>query len=302
MKLHAAAFALATALFGASNAQAASIPNMEIDKLQLDTTGAGSLVVGDGEVLGAGQGKFSVALASQYAPLVLKTDGTLRGRGVGASGSTKGQYIGPRATAIVTAVVAPVEGLELSIRVPYVLTQSGTNLTASGFPKPASSGLGQSAVGLRLGVVKQGDSPVSVAVAADFLPADVGSPEAVAGNTAFAATPRVEVGRRFEKFLVAADLRATFRENQAKLGNETWGNEYGGSVAVSTLGPIRGEAAFRASFNEGKLGQSYEALVGLRYARGPVELFALGGPGFGEAPGTPTYRGVLGLSYGPAAK
>jgi hypothetical protein len=52
---------------------------------------------------------------------------------------------------------------------------------------------------------------------------------------------------------------------------------------------------------EGGAPPGFELLGGVRVPIGPIELFALGGPGFGSLPGTPTVRVFAGIGIKPEA-
>jgi OmpA-OmpF porin, OOP family len=299
MRLKAASLLVALAALAAPRARAQGVPGFDLERLQLDPTAQGSLVVGSGEVGLAGSSRTSIAFGFQHNPVVLLSDGTFRGRGVGANGTVTGSLVDNRISAAVTGAVAVVDRLEIYFRAPLVAWQHGQNLGASGIGKPQNYGLGNPSVGLRIGLVAQADgAPLSLALAGEIFPS-WGTEAAVGGNGGFAWLPRVELGRRFERAQVSANAYALFREANIPLrGGENLGNEYGGGLAVSSLGRVRGEVSLRFAVNEFKLSQSYEALGGVRWAAGPVELYALAGPGFGAAPGTPTFRAVAGLAYG----
>jgi outer membrane protein OmpA-like peptidoglycan-associated protein len=98
--------------------------------------------------------------------------------------------------------------------------------------------------------------------------------------------------------IVMANLAALARVQSVRLGNgERLGSEVQAALGWATTGrPLRFEVTARAAFDDTALGQSAELLGGVRYALGPFELFALGGPGFFELPGTPTFRGLAGVA------
>lgn len=304
MRLKATSVLLAVVLAAAARADTNGVPAVDLERLQLDPTAAGSLVIGNGEVGAAGSFRASFSIGYQKDPLVLLKDGTYRGRGLGASDDKAGSLVGKRFTTTLGISVAPVDRMELYLRVPAVAWQGGTDLVYPyAISKPTNNGMGTPSFGLRLGVVGQGEgAPVSIAVAADVFPA-WGAEGAAAGNQSWAWAPRVEVGRRFAKFLVAGELYGYFRETTIPLRmGEVMGNEYGGGVAIASLGQLRGELSYRFAVNQYELSKSSELLAGCRYSRGPVELYALVGPGFGAAPGTPSFRALVGVALVPAAK
>lgn len=303
MRLKAASLLIALSAFAAPRALAQGIPGLDLERLQLDPSAAGSLVIGNGEVGVAGTSRTSLSFGYQHNPFMLQADGTFRGRGAGFSDTKTGAVVQDRYTATLGLSLTVIDRLEVYVRAPYVAWQRGDNLTAFGITKPVNSGAGTPSIGLRLGVAGQEEgAPVTIAVAADVLPS-WGTEAALAGNSSFAFAPRVEVGHRFSRFLVAAQGFALIREAGIPLrAGDIAGNEYGGGVAVASTGKIRGEISYRIAVNEYKLSTSSEALAGVRYGTGKFEIFALAGPGFGGAPGTPDFRGLVGIALNGAAK
>ncbi len=297
MRLKVATLLTGLSLLGAPRALAQGLPSFDLERLRLDPAAGSSLVVGNGEVGKAGTSRTSLSIAYEHSPLVLLADGTLRGRGVGQTSDKVGAVVDGRYTATIGLSLALVDNLELFIRAPYVAWQHGDNLVATGVSKPLNNAAGTPTAGVRLGVVNQADgAPLSVGVAAEVAPS-WGNDQALAVNGGFSWMPRVEVGRRFASFAVAAQGYGLFREAGIPLAKgDIAGNEYGVGVALSTLGTTRAELSYRFAVNENKISISSEALAGVRYGAGPVELFALAGPGFGAAPGTPTWRGLVGIA------
>lgn len=297
MRLKASTLLTALSLLAAPRALAQGLPAFDLERLRLDPAAGGSLVIGSGEVGPAGTSRTSLSVGYEHDPLVLRGDGTFRGRGVGASGGKAGEVVDGRYTVTAGLALTVVDRVEVFLRVPYVAWQHGDNLTGIGVPKPTNNGAATPSAGLRLGLASQADgAPISIAVAAELMPS-WGSEQTLATNGGFAWSPRVEAGRRFERFAISAQAFGFFREAGVPLRQgDVAGNEYGGGVAISTLGKVRGELSYRLALNEFKLGYSSEALAGIRYGAGAVEIFALAGPGFGEAPGTPTWRGLVGIA------
>ena len=80
------------------------------------------------------------------------------------------------------------------------------------------------------------------------------------------------------------------------------GSAFTGGVVVSTAGhALRGEVSFRGQVPFTASPASAELLVGARFTfLGDFEVSALGGPGFGHAPGTPAFRALLGFAWAPS--
>ncbi|HYG70158.1 MAG TPA: OmpA family protein, partial [Anaeromyxobacteraceae bacterium] len=109
---------------------------------------------------------------------------------------------------------------------------------------------------------------------------------------------KLELGREFGNVVFGGEVGILAREN-VRVGDQNYGSEGVYGVAVAMKGTIRPELSFRGSVpvEENSPGYS-ELLAGLRASLGPAEIFALGGPGFFNAVGTPEWRGVVGLAFG----
>lgn len=295
--------ALAAALLGpsAALAQAAPLPAFDLERLTLDPSAVSSMVVGTGEVRPEGQARFSLAGHYENRPLVLLDDGSMRGWGVGAEGTRAADVVKQRVTGHFGASIQATTGLELNVRIPIVLWQEGT--TGAVTPRLAADGLGGAAAGLRYQLARQGsESSLNAAFASEvILPR--GSTQAVAGAEKWAFTPRLELGRNFGPFVVGGQLGALLRSGKTDFGNSgVLGSEVNlGAVVATTGAPLRGELSVRGGIGR-EVETTMEILAGARYTFcSNWEAFALGGPGFFEAPGTPRFRGVLGVAWVPAA-
>ncbi len=125
----------------------------------------------------------------------------------------------------------------------------------------------------------------------------------MAGAEKWAFTPRLELGRNFGPFVVGGQLGALLRSGKTDFGNSgVLGSEVNlGAVVATTGAPLRGELSVRGGIGR-EVETTMEILAGARYTFcSNWEAFALGGPGFFEAPGTPRFRGVLGVAWVPAA-
>lgn len=288
---------LALTLLTAAGSARAQFTGYDLERLTLDPSARGSLVLGSGETLPEGGYRLSLAAHYERQPLVLTRDGDLRGRGLGAVRGRLGDVVTDRWTAHLGIGLAVTSRLELGVRVPYVFDQSGQDLGGA-LPRLRSSTFGSPSAMLRYGVLSQRDgAPVSAAVAveAQF---PFGTHNDVTGDPGEMIVPRVEVGKRFDGWLLAGDVGANLRTRDTKLTNgEALSHEVLAGIVWATTGaPLRYEVSARAAFNFDGLSQSAELLGGVRYALGPVELFALAGPGFLEAPGTPLFRGLVGVA------
>src|SRR5262249_51346435 len=70
-------------------------------------------------------------------------------------------------------------------------------------------------------------------------------------------------------------------------------------AALSTLSPTRAEISWRSSISLTGLPAAHELLGGGRVGFGPgLQLFAVGGPGFGASLGSPAFRILVGFAWG----
>ncbi|WP_242332969.1 MULTISPECIES: OmpA family protein [unclassified Anaeromyxobacter] len=271
----------------AALANAASAQSFELERLQLDPSAIGSLVVGTGEVNPARSFRLSAAGDWEHRPLV--RHGTeLFGRRTGDA------IVKDRQTLHLTLDYVPVERVELYARASYVLNQDGER----GLSAAKSDGFGMPSFGIRISALSQRDgaSPVNVAFAGEFLP-PWGTAGAFAKFSKPAALLKLELGRDLGNVIIGAEGGLVAREGE-QIQNTNVGSEviYGATIAMK--GTIRPELSFRGAtpFEAGP--STAEVLAGLRAVLGPAELFALGGPGFFNAIGTPEWRGVVGLAFG----
>jgi OOP family OmpA-OmpF porin len=292
---------VAVALLTAATAGAQVVPAFDLERLSLDPSAVTSMVVGTGQVRPAGQGRVSLAAHYENRPLVLMTDGTVIGRGLPSDGTRFGDVVENRVTAHLGASITLTDRLEVNFRLPIVVFQDGT-VGLPGVPKVAASGMGTPAVGFRWQLAEQAGAGLNLAIASEIL-APYGSAKALAGNQQWYFTPRVEASRDFGGIVVGGQGGLIVRERTLAFGGgSTLATAAAGGLVVATTGTLRGELSVRGEYSDYKNDASLEALLGARYAMGDFELFALGGPGFNKAPGTPKYRGVLGVAFAPTPK
>jgi outer membrane protein OmpA-like peptidoglycan-associated protein len=292
LSLFATLLLAATLLAGPSAlAQPASLARFELERLSLNTNGQGSLVVGTGELLPSGGFRLSLLAHYENDPLVMYRDGVRLGSVV------EHRYMGH-----LLAAWAPIRWLELGAQLPVVLWQTGDDLSGQGVASPARTGLGTPFVYARLGLLAQArEAPVDLALELGTgLP--VGSAEALSRDSLVRIEPKVMVGRRFGWLRAGLEGGVLVRpavvlgdgtQVQDELGNEV---RLGAALATTGTG-LRGELNARGTLPLSREGKTLELLAGLRLPLGEtVEAYALGGPGFGDAPGTPTFRLLLGLA------
>ncbi|HLL00559.1 MAG TPA: OmpA family protein [Myxococcaceae bacterium] len=291
--------ALFTLLTGGSAlAQAPEgLQEVELERLTLNPSGAGSLLLGTGELPKAGTYRFSLTGHYQNDPLVLFVDG-----------ARVGSVVKHRVTAHLAGAYSLTDWLELSAQVPLLVLQRGDDLTASGVGRPAEGfGLGTPYVAARLGLLSQRDEDaldVAVGLSAGL---PVGNAAALARDGGVRLVPSLMVGKSFGFLRASVDAGMALRSKVVFSDDENVrdevGNEIrlGGTLATTGEG-LRGELSVLAYLPLEDEGRSVEALAGLRFPLSDsLEGYAVAGLGFDKAPGTPSYRALLGVAFGHQA-
>ena len=294
--------ALAGALLIAAGSAQAAAPDFGIERLWLDPAAVNTMVVGTGEIAPEGTARLSLAGHWENSPLVFQEPDYW---GNGVAGNQSGGHnniVGDRATIHIGGAVSLTRNFEASLSIPIIAFQQGT--PDKYVPKLPRAGMGTPALGLRYVLARQADSGVNVAAAGEVAPG-LGADASYGTSKFWSYTPRLEVGHQFSGWVVGGQFGALLRTGQIYLNNSAIGSEMlWGLTAATTNRPLRFEASVRGNLASRSLEQSAEALVGARYQFcSAFEAFALGGPGFFKEPGTPMWRGVLGIAYtgAPAA-
>jgi outer membrane protein OmpA-like peptidoglycan-associated protein len=280
--------ALAAALLSLTGAAQAQGIDFNLERLRLDPSARGSLVMGSGEVLAPEGVRLSATMHYERTPLVLLDTGELRGRGIGATGDSA-EVVTSRSTVHLGAAFGLGEHWELGLEVPVVVDQS-TEVGGLG-----GNGIAAPWFQLRYGTeaMEHVAAAASVAVSPSW-----GNGTRFNGNLGWSIVPGVELGFKLGRSIVMANVAGLLRTEDVVLTKgETLSHEILAAVGWATTGrPLRFEISAHGAFDTSGLDQSAELLAGLRYALGPAELFVLGGPGFLELPGTPSFRGLAGIA------
>jgi hypothetical protein len=260
----------------------------ELERLELNT-GRGSLLVGNGEPLVPGGLNVGLVGHYQHLPLVLQNGGGHLER------------VRHRASAVLAGSYGVLPWLEVGAQVPVVLWQRGEDPSRMGLPALTAQGLGTPVLQARLGLLsRRQEQPVDLAVDLGAgLP--VGSGSALASDSGMRFRARVTVGRRWAWFEPALEAGVLVRPSNPLFSKESTHLvpelRLGAGVAV-THEKLRGELVLRGAFSPDTRHPSIELLGGVRVPLSDrLELFALGGPGLGAAPGTPTARVLLGVGF-----
>lgn len=272
-------------LLTASLAFAQQAPSADVEQLWLDPAGRGSLFVGNGRTLAAGE--FRAGVVGFY------THGNLRSTQAG----TFTDLLQDRFGFQVFGALGLFNWLELGATVPvYVYQQGTTGLQL------ASSGLGNPMLQAKVNLL-DAHQPISLAVVVGVgIPVGTGAAQ---GSSGFLdAVPRLQIGRVFDKWQFGVELgylhRATVdfspltSSTVDKVGSQTFL-----AVMVSTVNPEgpRGEFTFRGFIPMAGGMPGLEGQLGFRWALGPVELIASAGPGFGGHTTTPSLRAYFGVAF-----
>ncbi len=275
-----------TFLLGAPRPAAAqsALQPFDLERLSFHPTSQASLTSAAGALLEPGQLRLAVAAHYERSPLTVWRDDAR----TGALVSGRGQLH-------VNAAFAVHRRVELGVRLPFLMHQSGQRLTSLGLATPASMGLGTPWLQARWGLLSQASGdPLSLSAELGVgLP--LGREGALAGR-GWNVAPRLSAGRDVGPVLLAVDVGARLRP-RSQVGSHTVGSELPWSVAVATTGQgLRGEMGIHSAVPLTRDSLTpWEVLAGGRYPLGRLELFALGGPGLGSAPGTPAFRVLAGV-------
>jgi OOP family OmpA-OmpF porin len=276
----------------AAFAQASALPEFELERLKLNPSGQGSLLVGTGELLPHQGYRFALTAHYENDPLVLYENGT-----------PQGVVVAHRATAHLSLAYGLWNRVELGAQVPLVFLQQGDDLTSRnvGSPKGGIS-LGTPMLSARVGLLSQLDEDamdLSVGILA-------GPPVGQAGAMAreLRALPSVMVGRRFGYLRGGLDAGLFLRSRVILSEDDNIQDELGHALrlgaSLSTTGEkLRGELAVIAAVPLQREGFSVETLAGVRLRLSTsLEVYGLAGLGAGSAPGTPDFRVLLGMAFG----
>jgi outer membrane protein OmpA-like peptidoglycan-associated protein len=270
--------------------EAEPLPGFLLERLELNP-GRGGLVVGGGQLLLKGQLRMSLLGHYQREPLAL---------------SPSGQQLLPvrdRVTAVAMGAYGVLPWLEVGAQLPVVVVQDGGELGAQYVVPPASAGVGSPRLSGRVGLLRQA-SEDAVDLALELgLGLPVGSPRALAREAGPSVTGRVMVGGQWGLVAPALELGMLVRRS-VQVGTELGSQDEVGTelrlgAGLTTVGEVlRGELGVLAGFSPGRTNATAEVLGGARFLPVPaLEVFALGGVGFGGEPGTPRYRALLGMAF-----
>nr|WP_211484444.1 flagellar motor protein MotB [Corallococcus exiguus] len=269
------------------------LPMFDLQRLRLDPAALGSLVVGTGRTLEAGQLRVALNYHYEQLPLHFQTRWE-PGEGTG--------LVENKMTAHLTVGFGVLSWLEVGGELPLVLTQGGKPTLE--YYGPNSGGIATPWLTARAAVLRQTKgAPINLSVGFTAgLP--VGS-RAAQAHEDYAWQPRLQLGYVGEGFQVGGEAGIFLRKRQ-DLGPVSYdprdiaGNELRlGATVTSLHGELtRGEVSVLTGIplNGGRVGA--ELLIAIRrHALSSLDLYVMGGPGVGAGFDTPTFRFVAGVSW-----
>lgn len=274
-----------------------TIPFFDMDRLQLDPSARDGLVVSAGDLLPEHGLRLAFTTDYQHRPLDLRSMDPPGG----------GLVVDGRLTVHLLAAYGVSRRFEAGLDMPFVASQfsqpSVDNLVAPVQPLA----LGAPRLQGRFRLIPERDDQLLDLTLTLGATLPLGLAEALTldpwPNSAF--TFRITAGRTEGFVRYGVELGAVARGKMEMSHDEMiTGDEIGsyleGGMVFSTTGEgLRGEVSVRGAFPLSRSVPASEVLAGLRYPFGKLgfEAFALAGAGFGELPGTPRFRGLLGIAW-----
>ncbi len=286
-----------TLLLAISASAQAPLPGFELERLRLNPGAAHGLLLESGDVLPRFGYRVALTFHYEHAPLIVISNN--------ARVST---LVAARWTTHLSGAFSPTDWLEVGAQLPVVLAQPGDGSPPFGLaPIAPGPSVGTGYLHARAAVVQErrkGPIDLSLGVA---LGLPFGTAESLTSERSVTVVPTVAAGRTLTSVLRAGvSLSVLVRPVRALSARDaTGGSEIGSffslGAGVSTLGRgLRGELSgrFEAPFTRSPL--SGEVMLGVRYPLLDLfEVYALGGPGFGSQPGTPSFRVLVGFALAP---
>ncbi|NBD09454.1 OmpA family protein [Corallococcus silvisoli] len=283
------ATAVAPAAFGQS--VASPLVPLDLERLRFQPAATDSMLVDTGRVLP--EGGYRLLLMANYERGILLLQG---------SDGLKRSILHYRTSGWLAGAWSPVDRLELSARLPVIISQGGHGAEQLvGVTAPDSFGLGTPELGARFELLRREEgAPVFLG-----LGLDIGLPGGTAdafgrqqGWAGFQVAPRVAVSREVGPLALGLSAGVRIRSREVEPGRDV-GTELEQGLVVATRGKgLRGEVVLQAAESLVQSDVALELLGGLRL---PVaygfEAFALAGHGFTDIPGTPSFRLAAGIAY-----
>lgn len=275
-----------------------SVPGFELERLRLNPGAQHGLLLDSADLLPKWSYRAAITFHYEHQPLVVVS----AGRQVSA-------LVAARWTAHVSGAFSPTDWLEVGAQLPIVLAQPGDANPPLGIA-PIASGVSVGTGYLQARAAffqERRGSPLDLSLGV-ALGLPFGTPQALTSERSATAVPTLAAGRTLTSFLRAGlSVSALIRPARALSRGDASGvvgSFFSVGAGLSTLGSgLRGELSGRFDVPLTPSPLSGELDLGVRY---PLfhrfEVYALGGPGFGSQPGTPTFRVLVGFAYAPTAE
>ncbi len=285
-----------------AQAQSQPIPGFELERFTFNPGSRETMTMGSGDLLDAKRLKLSLAGHYAHRPLVFTIDDR-----------DSGALVASRFTVHLVAAYGIFDWLEVGLQLPVVAFQGGDDLSAQGLAPVTSAALGAPLLQGRVAFLRQDKKqPLDLGLTLGVtLP--LGSALALTKDPGLglAFVPRLGAGYSFGPVRLGAEVGAAIRgttvlsPTSAAIKDEIGSQFTFGLVGATTrqLHFIRGEVGLRGLVPFTRSGASAELLFGARAGfleDEQLEVFALGGPGFGQTPGTPAWRAMLGVAWVPS--
>ena len=277
------------------------LPGFSLSRFTLNDGGRGGLAAATGDTLPKYRFRATLGIHYENNPLVYYRDTT-----------RVGALVAHRAQLHLGLGFGITSWLQVTFELPMVIAQTGDDLTQSaGTRSPDGFGLGSTRLAVRVGFLSQdggglkANAPLDLALQLGLsLPFGVGNALNIESGWNF--VPQLSAGANLGAVRLGGEVSALIRPATVLTANsvrDTVGSQLGLRALISSTGD---GARFEGSFHsliplEGGAPPGFELLGGVRVPIGPIELFALGGPGFGSLPGTPTFRVFAGVGIKPQA-
>ena len=269
------------------------LPPFQMERVELDNSAKASLTLAGGAAMKKGQYRVFGALHYQRNPLILTLDGV-----------ATAPVISDRFAVHLGGAYAIIDGFEIGLQIPIVVYPGGADLSANGIAAPDTFGFGMPVLSARWAFLrKAAGMPFDLAI--DLaIPIPIGSNTALANDPAFGLVPRLSAGFELSALRINAELGFRIRAPGLPVGDRTLGSEFiwGFGPAVNITEMFRLELSLKSYVSLTNQPPGFELLGGARLAVGAFELFLLGGPGLGTAPGTPAFRIILGAAAASVPK
>jgi outer membrane protein OmpA-like peptidoglycan-associated protein len=275
------------------------VPSFELERLRLNPAAQSTLVIDTADLMGGTQLRVGLTGHYQHDPLVV----------VDSASKRAGSVVRSRLGFHLTGAYGITRWLDVGVQVPLVVWQAGDDLSAFRVtPIAGSVALGTPWLNVRGAPLQQSrGAPLDLSIGLGVgLP--LGSEAALTRDATVTAAPSLSAGRVLawsdgREFLrVGGGFTAMIRPARVLTMSSQIADEVGsyGSIGVGAawLGlPVKPELSVRLDVPFTRSPVGAELMLGLRSPRvGPVEFYAIGGPGFGQQPGTPSFRVLAGAA------